>query len=57
MRQHKLEKYVLGCNILFGNPEHMLFHLEPKALRMAGYLPVNVSENGDLNLGCESFPI
>ena len=55
----------LDAKVLFGNLSLVralvvVLSSRTKALRMAGYshgYPVNASENGNFNLGCESYPI
>ena len=57
--QHRLEKGVLGCyKVRFGkgSSQSTCFFIRNKALLTAGYSPGH-PVNGDLTLGCESFPV
>ena len=53
----------LDVKILFGNLSLVrapALSYRTKALWMAGYspgYPVNTSENGNFNLGCDSYPV
>ena len=53
----------LDVKVLFGNLSLVsapAFSSRTKVLQMAGYsssYPVNATENGDFNLGSESYPV
>ena len=47
----------LDAEVLFGNFSVVSAPSRTKVLQMAGCSPCNVSENGDFNLGCGSYPV